>query len=365
MLFFFLNDTFAKVIKKRKNERQMNRLLLDVLDGQQTERPPVWLMRQAGRILPQYRAVRAGLSSFKELVKNTDKAAEVTIQPVDELGVDAAIVFSDILVIPEAMGLDYELVKNTGPVFSRVIENEKDIDQMGEGDAAAEKIDYVYDVIQEINKRLENRVPLIGFCGAPWTLFCYMLEGHGSKTFSKARRFLYQHPEQSKRLLDKITSVTIAYLTRQIQSGVDVVQIFDSWAGVLGHEKYNEFGLTYIRRILEGLPEGTRSIVFSKGAYSSLDQLIDLPCTALSFDWMRTATELTQKIGHKKVIQGNLDPCVLYGAPEVIEAETKQILSAFDRGHIMNLGHGVYPDTPLEGVRHFVNTVKSYRYDSI
>lgn len=343
----------------------MNRLLLDVLDGHQTERPPVWLMRQAGRILPQYRAVRSKLGSFKELVKNTDKAAEVTIQPVDELGVDAAILFSDILVIPEAMGLDYDLVKNVGPVFSKVIESEKDIDRMGEGDEAAQKIDYVYEAINEINKRLENRVPLIGFCGAPWTLFCYMLEGHGSKTFSKARRFLYQYPEQSKRLLEKITSVSIAYLIRQLQSGVDVVQIFDSWAGVLGHEKYNEFGLPYIKQILDALPEGTRSIVFSKGAYSSLDSLKTLPCTALSFDWMRTASELQREVGGKKVIQGNLDPCVLYGSNEVIASEAKQILNSFQGGHIMNLGHGVYPDTPLEGVRHFVNTVKSFRYDSI
>lgn len=342
----------------------MNRLLLDVLDGHQTERPPVWLMRQAGRILPQYRAVRSNLASFKELVKNTDKAAEVTIQPVDELGVDAAILFSDILVIPEAMGLDYELVKNTGPVFNTVIEGQKDIDRMEEGDDAAQKIDYVYEAIHEIKARLQNRVPLIGFCGAPWTLFCYMLEGHGSKTFSKARRFLYQYPDQSKRLLDKITSVTIAYLTRQLESGVDVVQIFDSWAGVLGHEKYNEFGLPYIKQILDGLPDGTRSIVFSKGAYSSLDHLIELPCTALSFDWMRTAGEIQREVGNRKIIQGNLDPCVLYGSKEVIESEVKQILTSFERGHIMNLGHGVYPDTPLEGVRHFVNTVKAFRYDS-
>ncbi len=343
----------------------MNRLLLDVLDGKQTERPPVWLMRQAGRILPQYRAVRSKLSSFKELVKNTDKAAEVTIQPVDELGVDAAILFSDILVIPEAMGLDYELVKNTGPVFSKVIEEQKDIDRLIDGDAAAQKIDYVYEAIHEVNKRLQKRVPLIGFCGAPWTLFCYMLEGHGSKTFSKARRFLYQHPDQSKRLLNKITSVSIAYLTKQLESGVDAVQIFDSWAGVLGHDMYEEFGLPYINRILDGLPEETRSIVFSKGAYSSLERLKNLPCTGLSFDWMRNADELRREVAGTKIVQGNLDPCVLYGSHAVIESEAKKILTAFDGNHIMNLGHGVYPDTPLEGVRHFVNTVKSFRYDSV
>lgn len=343
----------------------MNQLLLDVLDGKETERPPVWLMRQAGRILPQYREVRSKLKDFKELVKNPGKAAEVTIQPVDELGVDAAILFSDILVIPEAMGLNYKMVENTGPVFPEVIENGEEIDRLIEGDEAAQKIDYVYETVFEIKKRLENRVPLIGFCGAPWTLFCYMLEGRGSKTFSRARRFLYQYPDESRLLLDKITTASAAYLNHQLEAGVDVVQIFDSWAGVLGHEMYQKYGLSYINKILERLPEGTRSIVFAKGAYSSLEALKSLPCTGLSFDWMRTADEINRKVGGAKVVQGNLDPCVLYGTHEVIGNETHKILNAFQGGHIMNLGHGVYPDTPLEGVRHFVNTVKSYRYDSI
>ncbi len=321
----------------------MNQLLLDVLDGKETERPPVWLMRQAGRILPQYREVRSKLKGFKELVKNPDKAAEVTIQPV----------------------VDYDLVEKVGPVFPRVIENGADIDRLIDGDDAAQKIDYVYETVYEIKKRLVNRVPLIGFCGAPWTLFCYMLEGHGSKTFSKARRFLYQYPNESRQLLDKITTASSAYLNRQLEAGVDVVQIFDSWAGVLGYEMYQEFGLTYVNKILESLPEGTRSIVFAKGAYSSLEELKGLPCTGLSFDWMRTAEELNRKVAGAKVVQGNLDPCVLYGTDEVIEKETRKILNSFTGGHIMNLGHGVYPDTPLEGVRHFVNTVKSHRYHSV
>lgn len=343
----------------------MNRLLLDVLDGQQTDRPPVWLMRQAGRILPQYRAVRAGMGSFIDLVKNPDKAAEVTIQPVDELGVDAAILFSDILVIPEAMGLEYRMVKDTGPVFPVIIETEADIHRLNFGGEAAGKIGYVYETILEIRKRLQNRVPLIGFCGAPWTIFCYMLEGQGSKTFSKARRFLYQHPEESHRLLEKIAETSAVYLARQIEAGVDVVQIFDSWAGVLGHELYREYGIRYIRKILESLPAGSRSIVFSKGAYSSLEELIDLPCTALGFDWMLTADEINTQVRGRKVIQGNLDPCVLYGDEKTIREETLKVMTAFDGGHILNLGHGVYPDTPLEGVRHFIDTAKSFRYDSI
>ncbi len=342
----------------------MNRILLDVLDGRQTERAPVWIMRQAGRILPQYRALRATQESFLDLVKNPALAAEVTIQPVDELGVDAAIMFSDILVVPEAMGLHYKMVPHTGPVFPRVIESRTDIETMEDGDAAADRIGYVYDTIGEIRERLQNRVPLIGFCGAPWTIFCYMLEGRGSKTFSRARRFLYTHPEESHQLLEKIASVSVAYLRRQLEAGVDVVQLFDSWAGILGKEAYAEFGIKYIRRILEGLPAGSRTIVFSKGAHASVDELSELPCNALGFDWTIPPESLNQQLGGRKIIQGNLDPCVLYGSPEQIRDETERLLLAFQGGHIVNLGHGVYPDTPLEGVKEFVRTAKSFRYGS-
>lgn len=343
----------------------MNRMLLDVLDGQQTPRPPVWLMRQAGRILPQYRALRSQMKSFKDLVKNPVKAAEVTIQPVDELGVDAAILFSDILVVPEAMGLDYNMVKDVGPVFPEVIRHPDDIERLIDGDKASQSIDYVYETIVQIKKRLNNRVPLIGFCGAPWTIFCYMLEGQGSKTFSRARRFLYQYPEASHRLLEKIADTSSAYLNSQIETGVDAVQIFDSWAGILGHETYQEFGLGYIRRILDNLPEQTRTIVFAKGAHSSMEDLIELPCTALGFDWMYSARELDSSVDGRKIVQGNLDPCVLYGSPEMIRSRTLEVVSSFRKGHILNLGHGVYPDTPLEGVRHFIDSAKSFRYESI
>lgn len=342
----------------------MNRLLLDVLDGHQTPRPPVWLMRQAGRILPQYRALRSQMKSFKDLVQNPVKAAEVTIQPVDELDVDAAILFSDILVVPEAMGLDYHMVKNVGPVFPKVIQHPDEVDNLLDGEDASQNIDYVYETIVEIKKRLNNRVPLIGFCGAPWTVFCYMLEGQGSKTFSQARRFLYQHPEAAHRLLEKIADTSAAYLNAQIKTGVDVVQIFDSWAGILGHDSYQEFGLRYIRRILNLLPAETRTIVFAKGAYSSVEDLVELPCTALGFDWMYQARELESMIGDRKIVQGNLDPCVLYGSPELIRSQTREVVSAFRKGHILNLGHGVYPDTPLEGVRLFVDSAKSFRYES-
>ncbi|WP_236979241.1 uroporphyrinogen decarboxylase [Membranihabitans maritimus] len=339
----------------------MNTLLLDVLDGKQVERPPIWLMRQAGRILPQYRKVRAGMGSFVDLVKNPEKAAEVTIQPVDELGVDAAILFSDILVIPECMGLEYHLVKNKGPVFPKTINDPGDIDQLIHGEIATKNLGYVYNTIGEIKNRLD-RVPLIGFSGAPWTLFCYMLEGEGSKTFSKARRFLYQHPEASHKLMDKLAVSVAEYLKSQLENGVDCVQIFDSWAGMLGQDLYKEFGIKYIEQILSTLPTGTRTIVFSKGASSSFGELLNLDCKALGFDWSYRPSEINSVVKGRKVVQGNLDPCVLYGDEKTIKEKTLQLLTSFDEKHIVNLGHGVYPDTPLDGVKTFVNTVKSYRY---
>ncbi|GAA5220393.1 uroporphyrinogen decarboxylase [Membranihabitans marinus] len=340
----------------------MNDILLKTLDGQLVERPPVWLMRQAGRILPQYRAVRSNMKSFKDLVKNPVKAAEVTIQPVDELGVDAAILFSDILVIPEAMGLDYNLVEKKGPMFPTTIQSWDDIAALIDGEEAALKLEYVYNAITETKDQLNDRVPLIGFTGAPWTLFCYMLEGEGSKTFSKARRFLYQHPEWSHKLLQKISATVAEYLKIQIEKGVDCVQIFDSWAGCLGTQQYHEFGLKYIRWILEQLPENTRTIVFSKGAHASMEELLDLPCKALGFDWQIEAEYIASQVNGQKVVQGNLDPCVLYADNEEIVRSTQRLLSVFKGGHIVNLGHGVYPDTPLSGVKKFVDEVKSFRY---
>ncbi|HIA35609.1 MAG TPA: uroporphyrinogen decarboxylase, partial [Flavobacteriales bacterium] len=218
-----------------------NQLILQVANGDETERTPVWLMRQAGRILPEYRKVRASVSGFKELVKTPELACEVTLQPVEILGVDAAIIFSDILVIPEAMGLPYELIEKTGPVFNQTIETPRDISKLKIADA--EDLQYVSEAIRLVKNELH--VPLIGFAGAPWTILCYMIEGKGSKTFSKARKFLYCEPEAAHKLLSKITVSTINYLKMQIQSGVNLVQIFDSWAGILSPEQYSIFGIPY------------------------------------------------------------------------------------------------------------------------
>ena len=340
-----------------------NSIFLDTVNGENTERPPVWLMRQAGRILPQYRAVRASLSGFKELVSTPDLVAEVTIQPVDELDVDAAIIFSDILVIPEAMGLDYELIEKKGPWFPKTIESSKDVDILDHGKQAAERLGYVYEGLDITKKELQNRVPLIGFTGAPFTLLCYMVEGSGSKTFSKAKRLLYKSPDLAHRLLQKITSTIIEYTKIKSKHGADVIQIFDSWAGVLDRNMYREFCIPYIKQINDALQkEGIPTIIFSKGAWFSLAEIAELNSNVIGLDWGISPEFARRAVGGERVVQGNLDPCVLYSNHSVIEAKTKQMIKALGSKHIVNLGHGVYPDTPLDGVKALVNTVKEYRY---
>ena len=338
-----------------------NDLLLRTVRGERVERPPVWLMRQAGRILPQYRALRNRLSGFKELVETPDLAAEVTLQPVDELGVDAAIIFSDILVIPEAMGLPYEMIEKRGPNFPKVIESAGDVERLSEGEDAAASLHYVYEAVRETKRRLNGRVPLIGFAGAPWTLMAYMVEGSGSKTFSKAKRLLYTEEQLAHQLLQKITNTLIAYLQEKVRCGAQLVQVFDSWAGILSPQQYRRFALPYIGQICEAITE-VPVTVFSKGAWSVLEQLGELHCQVVGLDW-NTPPALARKwVGEGKVLQGNLDPCQLYAPPESVRAATTAMLDAFGRGHIANLGHGVYPDTPLNGVKAFVDTVKAYRY---
>ena len=339
-----------------------NDLFLRTVKGESVERPPVWLMRQAGRILPQYRSLRSKLSGFIELVTTPELAAEVTIQPIDELEVDAAIIFSDILVIPEAMGLPYEMVEKRGPLFPNTIKTPGDIERLDTGGIAAEKLSYVYDALSITKRELAGRVPLIGFSGAPWTLLSYMVEGSGSKTFSKAKRLLYKEPELAHQLLDKITDTIISYLRLKIQHGADVIQLFDSWAGILGPELYRSFALPYIEKICTALQAEVPITVFAKGAWFVLEDLANLPCKVLGLDWTISPDLAKQITGDKKILQGNLDPCQLYGAPKDIMDSTQKMIQSFGNQHIVNLGHGVYPDTPLENVKHFVNAVKAYRY---
>lgn len=338
-----------------------NDLLLRTANGEQVERPPVWLMRQAGRILPQYRALRGRLSGFKELVETPQLAAEVTIQPVDELGVDAAIIFSDILVIPEAMGLTYEMVEKKGPWFPKTIESLSDVEKLGVGENVLGELQYVFDALEVTKKELNGRVPLIGFAGAPWTIFSYMLEGSGSKTFSKARKFLYQNPKAAHLLLDKITQTTIAYLKQKVHSGANMIQIFDSWAGILPPHQYSEFAIPYIKKIVDAI-EGVPVIVFAKGAWFAMEEISKLDCQVLGVDWNTKVGDLRDKLNVQQVLQGNLDPCMLYSSQENIQTATLKMLKEFGVGHIANLGHGVYPDTPLDNVKVFVNTVKGFSY---
>ena len=251
-------------------------------------------MRQAGRILPQYRALRQRFPDFKAFVKTPEAAAEATLQPVDELGVDAAIVFSDILVVPEAMGLNYEMVEAKGPKFPKTIENHLDIAQLRSGVEAAASLEYVYEALRISKRALAGRVPLIGFAGAPWTIFAYMVEGGGSKTFSTARRMLYTEPEQSHELLQKITDTTIAYLKQQIEAGAELLQLFDSWAGELTPAQYQLFALPYLRQICEALPEVPKTI-FAKGAWFALEDLTELPCQVIGLDWNISPSYARQK----------------------------------------------------------------------
>ncbi len=335
-----------------------NDLLLRAAKGERTERTPVWVMRQAGRILKEYREVRSKLSGFIELVQNPDLAAEVTIQPVDILGVDAAIIFSDILVIPEAMGLPYTMEEGKGPRFPQTVKNEKDLARLRIADD--DSLGYVIDAIKVTKRELNGRVPLIGFAGAPWTIFCYMVEGKGSKTFSLARKTLYNDPVFAHKLMDKITDSTINYLKNQIAAGADIVQVFDSWAGILPAGQYDDFSLKYISKIADAITE-VPVIVFAKGAYASRKSIGSINCDVVGLDWNMDIKESRELIGPNKTLQGNLDPAALYADFSTLKTETRKMIDQFGKHrHIANLGHGVYPDMEADKVKCFIDEVKNY-----
>ena len=337
-----------------------NDLILRAAKGESIERYPVWLMRQAGRILPEYRAVRSKLSGFKELVETPEFAAEVTIQPVDLLGVDAAIIFSDILVVPEAMGLEYQMLEAKGPWFEKTIRSEEGLKYAETEFDVEDRLGYVLEAIKITNKELGGRVPLIGFAGAPWTIFCYMVEGHGSKTFSESRKLLYTNPILAHELLGRITDVTIKYLKAQVKAGAHMLQLFDSWAGILGTEQYAEFGLRYIDKIVSAINE-VPVTVFSKGAISSVEAIAKLDCNTVGLDWNMDIVKIREQIGETRTLQGNLDPCALYASHAAVETSTINMLDSFkSKRHIVNLGHGVYPDIDPEKVKTFIKTVKNY-----
>ncbi|MBP6386156.1 MAG: uroporphyrinogen decarboxylase [Pseudarcicella sp.] len=336
-----------------------NDLLLRAALGKPVERTPVWMMRQAGRILPEYRAVRKQAGSFITLAKTPELAAEVTLQPVDILGVDAAIIFSDILVIPEAMGLPYIMEEKVGPIFPEVIQSLKDVENLKISDPEVD-LKYVLDAIKIVKKELNNKIPLIGFAGAPFTLLCYMIEGRGSKTFSVSKKALYSDPVLSHALLQKITDSTISYLKAQIKAGANIVQVFDSWAGILSPEQFNTFSLPYLKQICDAIDEVPITI-FAKGAFFARKELSQLNCQVIGLDWHMDIQESRQIIGTNKTLQGNLDPCVLYASYDEIKKQTRAMIDQFGtQNYIANLGHGVYPDTNPDKVKCFIDTVKEY-----
>ena len=333
-----------------------NDLLLRTARGELTERIPVWMMRQAGRVLPQYRTVRERAGSFITLAKTPELAAEVTIQPVDAFGVDAAIIFSDILVVPEAMGLPYEMIESRGPVFPQTVRNMADLSRLRVADAESD-LGYVLDAIRLTKKELNDRVPLIGFAGAPFTIFCYMTEGKGSKTFSVAKKLLYTDPDFAHALLQQITDSTIAYLQAQIRAGANLVQLFDSWAGILSPEQYRTFSLPYIKQICDLIADVPLT-VFAKGAFFARPEIGQLSCDVVGLDWNMDPHE-SRTLIPDRVLQGNLDPCVLYADFTQIRAEVKHMIDGFGHQHyIANLGHGIYPDTDPDKARCFVDAVK-------
>ena len=337
-----------------------NDLILRAARGEAIERYPVWLMRQAGRILPEYRAVRSKLSGFKELVETPEFAAEVTIQPVDILDVDAAIIFSDILVVPEAMGLEYQMLEQKGPWFEKTIQTMDDLKYAETNFDIEDRLGYVLEAIRLTKKELNGRVPLIGFAGAPWTIFCYMVEGKGSKTFSESRKILYTNPTLAHELLNRITDVTISYLKAQVNAGAQMLQLFDSWAGILGTEQYAEFGLKYLDKIANAINEVPLTL-FSKGAINSVNDLAKLNCNTIGLDWNMDAVAIRKEVGETRTLQGNLDPCALYASHAEVEKSTINMLNRFEsQRHIVNLGHGVYPDIDPEKVKTFIKTVKNY-----
>jgi uroporphyrinogen decarboxylase len=339
-----------------------NDLLLRTLRGEKTERTPVWMMRQAGRYLPDYLKLKEKYSFF-ERCQNPELASEITIQPVEQVGVDAAIIFSDILVVPRAMGMEVQMVEHKGPLLPDPIKQYADLDKLVVPDVQ-ESLGYVFDALKITKQRLDGRVPLIGFAGAPWTLLCYMVQGKGSKTFDEAKAFCYTQPETAHRLLQLITNTTIAYLQGQAAAGADVVQIFDSWGGLLGPEDFENLSMQYIRQIVAALKDKALTIIFAKGAWHSLDSMAATGAHGLGIDWCIRPQMARQLAGPRVALQGNFDPAKLLSPIPVIRKAVKAMLDAFSGyPHIANLGHGILPNVPVDHARAFVDTVKNYHYE--
>jgi uroporphyrinogen decarboxylase len=327
-----------------KNDRFLRALLKQPVDC-----TPVWMMRQAGRYLPEYRATRERAGDFMSLCKNPELACEVTLQPLERYALDAAILFSDILTIPDAMGLGLYFEAGEGPRFRRVIRTEQDVDALSVVNVERD-LDYVLSAVRTIDRELNGRVPLIGFSGSPWTLATYMVEGGSSKDFRQVKAMLYRQPELMHRLLSVLADSVTAYLNAQIDAGAHAVQIFDTWGGVLSDDAYPLFSLAYMSRIVRGLKRESRGrrvpvILFTKGGGPWLESMAGSGADALGLDWTQNLTQARARVGATVALQGNMDPCVLYADTDGIRTEVRRILAAFGHGsgHVFNLGHGIHP----------------------
>ncbi len=341
-----------------KNDR-----FLKALRRQPVDRTPIWMMRQAGRYLPEYRETRQQAGSFLDLCKNTELACEVTMQPLRRYPLDAAILFSDILTIPDAMGLGLYFAEGEGPKFERPIRSEKDIDNIP-ADVQSE-LHYVTDAVALIRQELDGKVPLIGFSGSPWTLATYMIEGQSTREFKNIKQWLYKQPELLHRLLDKLADAVVVYLQAQIEAGAQAVQIFDTWGGVLSDTAYQSFSLRYMDTICRELKRkypDVPVILFTKGAGVWLEKIAATGCDALGLDWSVNIREARQRLQDKVALQGNMDPAVLRAPVAVIEREVAEILRSFGKhgdnsGHVFNLGHGITPDIDPEHAAAFIDAV--------
>ena len=345
-----------------KNDRFLRALLKQPVDA-----TPIWIMRQAGRYLPEYRATRAKAGSFMDLCENPDLACEVTLQPLERFDLDAAILFSDILTIPDAMGLGLYFSEGEGPKFKHPIRDEAAVKNLSVPDPEQE-LRYVMDAVRVIRRELDGRVPLIGFSGSPWTLATYMVEGATTKDFGKVKGMLFDAPDTLHLLLEKLADSVTQYLNAQIAAGAQAVMVFDTWGGVLSPETYKEFSLAYMQRIVAGLnrhAEGREVPVtlFTKGGGQWLESMAETGCNALGLDWTQDIGQARQRVGDKVALQGNMDPSVLYASPEVIQKEAKKVLDGFGQGtgHVFNLGHGIHQHIDPEKVSVLVDAVHGYR----
>jgi uroporphyrinogen decarboxylase len=336
-----------------------NDTLLRALAREPTPHTPIWLMRQAGRYLPEYNATRARAGSFLKLAKTPALAAEVTLQPLERFPLDAAIVFSDILTIPDAMGLGLAFAEGEGPRFERPLRDEKQVLGLAMPDLA--QLQYVFDAVSESRRALAGRVPLIGFSGSPFTLACYMVEGSGSDDWRTVKTMLYSRPELLHRILEINARAVAAYLNAQIAAGADAVMIFDTWGGILSHDDYEAFSLSYTRKILAAVTKAP-TILFTKGGSPWLGAMIESGCSAVGLDWTADARAARRLAAGRVALQGNLDPAALFAPPERVRDAARKVIDSFgvEPGHIFNLGHGLQPRTPVESVAALVDEVRAY-----